>query len=372
MFEEIIEGFRLSPAQQRLWQQMNRYGASAFRSAVRISVRGPLDRNVLRRAWLQLANRHEVIRTTFSSAPGLDLPVQVVGVADEPALDLAMVCGEARDGWQVRVQEKGDLQSEVEVVTNAMLADRRTMQNLVAELARCYEAAFINRELEDEPAVQYADFSEWQHEMLESEEAERARQLWTGNSGRENGVLRLPDEPDSWGSTGYAPQSVTVEVSREVAEQLKETGAQLDASLEEILEAGWRILLWRLSGETDVTVARLFDGRRVKHLKSAFGLFAKYLPVPCRLAGTYRFSKIVRQLKDSVRTIAAQQDYLTPEDSYASWIGFDFESLQDTSESNGVSFSISQLYSCVECLKLRLSVQEANDRLRFDLHYDPA
>src|SRR5688572_20912252 len=127
MFEEIIEGFRLSPTQQRLWRQMNRHGALAFGSAVRISVRGPLDRGVLRRAWLQLATRHEVLRTTFSSAPGLDLPVQVVGVADEPSLDHAMMCGEAREGWQVRVQERGELQSEVEVVTSAMLADARTM-----------------------------------------------------------------------------------------------------------------------------------------------------------------------------------------------------------------------------------------------------
>ncbi|HKP83852.1 MAG TPA: amino acid adenylation domain-containing protein, partial [Pyrinomonadaceae bacterium] len=372
MSEEIIEGFRLSPAQQRLWQQMNRYGASAFRSAVRISVRGPLDRGVLRRAWLQLATRHEVLRTTFSSTPGLDLPVQVIGDADEPASDHAMVCGGARDGWQVRVQERGDLESEVEVVTSAMLADARTMQNLVAELARCYEAALANRELENQlPAdvVQYADVSEWQHEMLESEEAERARQLGAGNSE----VLRLPHERDRVDSTGYAPQSVTVEVSREAAEKLKEIGVELDASIEEVLEAGWRVLLWRLSGEADVTVARLFDGRRVKHLKSAFGLFAKYLTVPCRLAATYRFSKVVRQLKDSVRTISAQQDYLTFEDTPDnSLIGFDLELLQDTSEGGGVSFSISELYSCVERFKLRLSVQEANGRLRFALHYDPA
>ncbi|HEX7773173.1 MAG TPA: hypothetical protein VF435_12180, partial [Pyrinomonadaceae bacterium] len=207
MFEEVIEGFRLSPTQQRLWQQMNRHGASAFRSAVRISVRGPLDRGVLRRAWFQLATRHEVLRTTFGSSPGLDLPVQVIGVADEPSLDHTIVCGEARDGWQVQVQDRGDLETEVEVVTSAMLADGRTMQNLVTELAHCYEAAFLNRDLANEPAdvVQYADFSEWQHEMLESEKAERARQLWAGNSGRENGVVRLSHERDGWERTRYAP-----------------------------------------------------------------------------------------------------------------------------------------------------------------------
>jgi len=353
MSEEIIEGFRLSPAQQRLWQQMNQHSAAAFHSAIRIKVSGPLDQARLQQAWLRLVQRHEVLRTTFSSAPGLDLPLQVIGSAA------------AKDGWALRVRESGEL----EITTGAMLADARTMQNVVAELARCYEAD------DDQPPadiVQYADFSEWQHEMLASEEAERARQLWAGNSGRESGTLQLAHERDGLRSNSYAPQSVTAEVSREVEEKLKAVALELDASVTDVLEAGWRVLLWRLGGETEVVIARLFDGRRVKHLKSAFGLFAKYLPVPCRLAGAYRFSKVVRQLKDSVGTISAQQDYLTPDDSYASWIGFDFESLQDTSEGGGVSFSISQLYSCVECFKLRLSVQEANGRLCFALHYDPA
>jgi len=350
MSEEIIEGFRLSPAQQRLWQQMNQHGAAAFHSAVRIKVSGPLDQVLLRQAWLRLVQRHEVLRTTFSSAPGLDLPLQVIGSAA------------AKDGWELRVRESGEL----EITAGAMLADARTMQNMVAELARCYEAD------DDQPpadVVQYADFSEWQHEMLASEEAERARQLWAGNSGRESGTLQLAHERDGLRSNSYAPQSVTAEVSREVEEKLKAVALELDASVAEVLEAGWRVLLWRLSGEAEVVIARLFDGRRVKHLKNAFGLFAKYLPVSNRLSGTYRFSKIVRQVRDAVRTISMQQDYLTPEDdSYASWIGFDFESLQDTSK----GFSISQLYSCVERFKLRLSVQEANGRLRFTLHYDPA
>ena len=115
-----------------------------------------------RRRGYACVDRHEVLRTTFSSAPGLDFPLQVIGSAEQAT---------------VQVREKGELQSEVEVVTSAMLADGRTMQNVVAELARCYEAASFNRELTDEP-VQYVQFSEWQHEMLESEEAERARQLW--------------------------------------------------------------------------------------------------------------------------------------------------------------------------------------------------
>ena len=355
MSEEIIEGFRLSPTQQRLWQLINRHGASAFHSAIRVSVSGSLDQALLQKAWQRLVDRHEVLRTTFTSAPGLELPLQVIGSAEQATL---------------QVRGKGEQQSEVEVVASAMLADGRTMQNLVAELVRCYETA--DEDQMPGGVVQYPDVSEWQHEMLESEEAEKGRQLWAGNRARESGVLRLPHERDGLKITGYAPQSVTVEVSREAQEKLREVAAGLDANIEEVLEAGWRVLLWSLSGETEVVIARLFDGRRVKHLKTAFGLFAKYLPVSSRLAATHRFSKIVRQVKDSVRAISVQQDYLTPEDAYASWIGFDFESPQDTYEGGGITLTISQLESCVECFKLRLSVQEADGRLGLALHYDPA
>jgi hypothetical protein len=178
-------------------------------------------------------------------------------------------------------------------------------------LARCYEAEFFNRELEDEP-VQYVQFSEWQHEMLESEEAERARQLWAGKT--ESRVLRLPHERDGLGSTGYTPRSVTVEVNREVAEQLKEIAAELDASIGEVLEAGWRVLLWRLSGESDVSVARLFDGRTYQELQEALGLYGKYLPIRTRLTGNLRFHEVLERVHKSISDAGEWQEYLTAGD----------------------------------------------------------
>jgi len=354
MSEEIIEGFRLSPAQKRLWRQMHEHGASAFRSAVRVSVRGPLDQALLHEAWLRVATRHEVLRTTFSSAPGLDFPLQVIGSTEQ-------------DGWQLRIQEKGELQSEVEVVTSAMLADARTMQNVVADLARCYEAACLNRELEDEP-VQYVQFSEWQHEMLESEDAERARQLWPGNNARESGVVRLPHERDGLESTNYAPQSVTVEVSQEVQEKLKQIG-----SIGEVLEAGWRILLWRLSGEADVTVARLFDGRTYDELQEAFGLYGKYLPIKTRLTGNLQFHEVLDRVHKSLSEAGEWQEYLAADDviEEASLIGFDYELWRGPFRASDVEFAITHVESITECFKLRLSGLETNGSLDLQLHYDP-
>jgi amino acid adenylation domain-containing protein/FkbM family methyltransferase len=358
MSEEIIEGYRLSPAQKRLWRQMDQYGASAFRSVVRISVRGQLDHALLHKAWQRLVERHEVLRTTFSSAPGLDFPLQVIGSTQQATL---------------QVREISEQQSEVEVLTSAMLADGRTMQNLVAELARCYEAECLNRELEDEP-VQYVQFSEWQHEMLESGEAERARQAWAG---RETGVLRLPLERDALGTTGYTPQSVTVRVSPEVEEKLREIATELDASIGEVLEAGWRVLLWRLSGETDVAVARLFDGRTYEELQEALGLYGKYLPIKTRLTGNLRFHEVLERVHKSLSEIGEWQEYLATDDlieqsssEKASLIGFDYQSCGGPFRAAGVEFALTHVESITECFKLRLSGVDINGSLNLRLHYD--
>ena len=389
MSEEMIEGYRLSPQQQRLWQLMLNHGPAAFRSTLRLSLRGSLDHALLHRAWLDMAARHEALRTTFRCAPGLDLPVQVIGSAEQSALEYARVegtgtevraegerWGEEGAGWRVIVQAGGAGESEVEVEVSALLGDGRTMQNVVAEWARCYEAASFNRELSDEP-VQYVQFSEWQHEMMESEEAESARRMYA-QSGPESGGLRLAHEREEDGSTGYAPQRVSVAVSREVEVGLRELGEASGAGLEEVLEAGWRVLLWRLSGEAEVVVARLFDGRTYEELREAFGLYAKYLPIRTRLAGNLRFHEVLERVHKSLSEAGEWQEYLAGDEvmeesagEKASLIGFDYESWGATFRAADVEFAVTRLESCTECFKLRLSAVDTDGSLDLQLHYDP-
>ncbi len=229
--------------------------------------------------------------------------------------------------------------------------------------------------------MQYADFSEWQHEIMESEEAEQARAGWEAGSEAAASV-RLAHERGGDESGEYAPLWVGAKVSGQIVERLRAAARQSGAELNDVLEAAWRLLLWRLSGEGEVALSRYFDGRRIKHLQGAFGLFAKYLPIHCHLAATYQFSEIVRQVRDVVANTAALQDFLTPENatgadasdanSQASSVGFDYESLPGATQAVGISFTISRLYSCTERFKLRLSVLETGGALHCELHYDPS
>src|SRR5215212_11730008 len=77
MSEEIIQGYRLSPQQKRLWHLQHTHpGTFWSRCAVRIA--GLIDPEGLESAIYRVIGEHEILRTTFTVLPGMTVPVQVI------------------------------------------------------------------------------------------------------------------------------------------------------------------------------------------------------------------------------------------------------------------------------------------------------
>jgi len=76
MQNQVVEGFRLSPQQRRLWPLQQ--GSSSFHTQCALLIEGRADRDLLKAATERVVNRHEIFRTNFLRLPGMDLPIQVV------------------------------------------------------------------------------------------------------------------------------------------------------------------------------------------------------------------------------------------------------------------------------------------------------
>src|SRR5215216_4047849 len=88
MENKVIEGFRLSSQQQRLWQLSKQDGAARYCARCAIMLEGELDLQNLQAAVRDVVARHEILRTRLEVFPGMKLPLQVidedVNVAIEP------------------------------------------------------------------------------------------------------------------------------------------------------------------------------------------------------------------------------------------------------------------------------------------------
>src|SRR5947199_8029045 len=76
MNEEICEGYRLSPQQERLWRLL-RQGVD-YRWQCAVSLEGALHVPTLSAALRRLVSRHEILRTGFQPSAGPEEAFQAV------------------------------------------------------------------------------------------------------------------------------------------------------------------------------------------------------------------------------------------------------------------------------------------------------
>ena len=144
----------------------------------------------------------------------------------------------------------------------ALCADSRTLKNLVQEISQCYAACLHGEEITDE-VVQYIQFSEWQNELLEDEEAAEGKEYWTGQNFSALASLRLPFENRLINALAqFTPQALEVKLELALLVQVEAIARQYNTSLSTFLLACWKILLWRLIGQSEIAVGVAFDGRK--------------------------------------------------------------------------------------------------------------
>ena len=345
---EVIEGYRLSPQQKRLWLHRDSSARADLTCAIRID--GPLDHAMLDRAFDRLVERHEILRTSFERLPGMELPVQVIN-------------GHNAGIVEKTIEPRGDNQHELQLKIAGMCADVWSIGNIVSELARLYEA----RSLEE--AIQYTQLSEWQNELLDSHEDEdrEGRQYWLAQKGKLPLPIKLPWES---GSNGVSRSLSWTMHARDVQALADREGA----SLETVLLACWQTLLWRLTGQAEIVVETSFAGRKYEEMHEAIGAYATYLPIVATIEEGFGFSDLLRQVALTCDAAQKRQEYFSSELMYdatpSAGIGFSYGRWPAPARVNGLALSVADLESGRSGCKLELECLQRGGELLLRLHYD--
>lgn len=370
-----------------------------------VAIEGALERAALMQAIEQVIKRHEALRTAFHALPGMDVPLQVIDEDSVPFMretDLRCADEQEREAMlleQMRNErlspfdyEQGRVMrlhlvrmsqhSSVLIITlSAMSGDAWSIRLLAQEISRSYAEGLKDIESACQ-VMQYADFSEWQNELLESEEAEAGRDYWLEQNVWAPSCLKLPCEVEPSIVRWREPESVSFMVSAEVLRQVEALAHEHNTTLSVVLLAGWQALLWRLTGLADITVETAFDSRKYDDLRGSVGRFVTHLPISCRFREEVSFSDVVKNA-DQIKSEADEwQEYFPhaqawqlndEEKEKSSPVAFEFEEwpTNDLSAAE-TTFTIVQLYSCTDYFKLKLRCALADEALRIELQYDRA
>ncbi len=344
----IEQGFRLSPAQRRLWSiQGPTPGAAAYGCRALLRIEGEIDSTGISRALRRVVERNEILRTAFPLLPGMTSPLQVVQSIERvgdirlreidliglsaPEIELqldGLLDAAARDAFDL---ERGEVfrallvrtaprEQSLVLALPALCSDPVTLRNLAGEIARALAVERDVPEDGDEPPLQYADVAEWQHQLLESpdteEGIERWRERWRERRIAEAMAVRLPlEEPLGEPLAGeldsaFRPAAVGVPLSGELRRQLQSLIDAWGCMPRAFLLACWQALLGHSTGLSEIVVGVLFEGRGYEELETALGPLAAYLPVPARLDGSLSLREAVaRAQRDLAEAEAGQESF---------------------------------------------------------------
>ena len=409
MYQTSVEGFRLSPQQSHLWELQQT--SAAYHVQCVLSLDGALDVKTLKDAVGDTIARHEILRTVFQYLPGIKKPVQVINDSDDSAttacfwheLDLRhlsasdqqtalsqLLDGEAAHrfdfagGPLLRLCVVGlNEHRHVLVLTQpAMCADGWSAKMLVDDIARSYDAR-LRGHIFDGEAAQYADLSEWEHEIQEEEDAIEARAHWLESlsAGTPLPALSFEQRPfNEVAEDTFSPARVDLATLPLSAHDLRALTRLHQCSPDAFFLAGWQALLARLSQHSDVLLAVECDGRRLEELRSALGLFARNVPLRTRLKRHTAFSDLLRATDQALRQARELQDYWSWDaEQYQSALpqrrffkyAFAIESRARETTIGNLKIGVLSQYQCVEAFALKLTCLLLDDgSARCELHYD--
>src|SRR5690349_11856879 len=313
MSEEIVHGYRLSPQQQRLWLLQNTH-SGAFWSRCAVKIAGRIDLDGLEKAIYRVVDEHEILRTTFTVLPGMTVPVQVIHPESRGCVkrhDLTRLNEEEQQRQISDLYSTTDLSIDVlplfrcdllelsrdEAVmllkAPVICADLRSLENIASQIASFYagETATLD-------AMQYADFAEWHHELLESEEGRRYSTTQSPAA-----EVSLPFEKRANEDSLFQPRVVPVSLSPDVLEL-----AAKDCWSSVVL-ACWQTLIQRLAGTSEITLGLACDGRRHPELVNSIGPYSRYVPLQIKSNEALTIAELTEQLAQAQKEAAEWQEY---------------------------------------------------------------
>ena len=319
----------LSKGQQALWFMHRVSHANAYNTIeLAVTIRGALDTEALRGAFQALTDRHPSLRTIYRERDGA--PVQVVLASQ--VIDFKVTNAE---GWTTAQLdhfmaeeyrrpfdlEQGPLLraglytvSEHEHVfslaAHHIAVDFLSMEIILTELEALYFAAKagVSPAL---PALsaQYADYVQWQTEMLDGQEGERLWTFWQKELAGDLPVLKLPtDRPRPLIPTNRGA-IYQFKLDAELTRQLRALAKAEATTLYTLLLAGLNVLLHRYSRQDDILINSPTANRSRSEFEGMIGFFANPVIIRSNLSGNPTFKAFLAQVGTTVLAALDHQNY---------------------------------------------------------------
>ena len=322
----------ISFAQERLWF-LDRFEADSplYNLPKVFRIKGILNVEALRQSLNQIIQRHEALRTSFTSVEGQ--PVQVITAS--LAITLPIVDLQDLPEIEQKAEVKRLIDSEIQQPFNLtqvpllrttllrlskvehivmftihhIVFDGWSMEILIQELKTFYEAFCRNQNSPlPELPIQYADFAVWQRQWLVGELFESQLSYWQKQLDGAPESLELPTDSPRPAVQSFKGANHNFELSLELSVELRNFSQQQGCTLFVTLLAAFKTLLYRYTNNNDMVVGSPIANRNHKQIEKLIGFFVNTLVLRTNLSGNPSFIQLLNRVRKVALGAYAHQD----------------------------------------------------------------
>lgn len=329
--EAEVLAFPASAAQEAFFYLEKLFPSQpAFNVPVRFKLDGALDLALFRSAFHSLAMRHEGLRTRFIEDDGKLLQVIAPETTFQiPLIDISHFHSEELD---TEVNRLGTLEARthfdlgldplfrasilalapdryiLQITIHHSIADGWSIGIMTDELAEFYNSALQAREPQLEPlSIQYADFTLWQREFLESTEIKPHLDYWKN---RLDGYieLELPTDRARPALKSWDGDIVSLMLAPSLIERVARIAREEGATMFHLFLAAFKALASRYTGQEDIAIGTPVAGRTRAELEPIIGTFINSVILRTDLSGDPSFRQLVGRVRDTTTDAISHQD----------------------------------------------------------------
>lgn len=367
-------GFPLSPHQA---DKVGVYG-EADAIAVKGRLQGTVSANQLVDALNQLVALHEVLRTDVVYVEKVGMHLQSLHATGEVAFHSVDAAELEGDKWRSLVAQNrenahhpvslylaslSDSEHMLVLACRALVMDASSLLVLMNQLCEAVGGELPD---EEEDIIQYADYAQWQSELIQGDDEDadlNALNHWQKQHQYPTSMAVLPFGGNNTGKKARQ----TIALDDGLLQSLDDKAQTLGSSLQNLLALAWSQLICRHGQLSELMMTAEFDCR-VEDLEASIGLYGKNAPVKVNNGEGLGFGAALTQLNDVMNQATGFVDSYNWSDNHQP-MGFGYRQLAGVG-SDSLTFAPDGLLLPLGRENLKLECLHAGSVLTLQLDYD--
>ncbi|MCX7922495.1 MAG: amino acid adenylation domain-containing protein [Clostridia bacterium] len=307
-------GFAVSPVHQRLYvMESIRDCGVRFNNSFAMAIEGALDVERLKTVFQELVAKHEILRSSFHIENG-----ELIRRIDDVEFDLALMeCNDSNSDDIVNgflkpfKLDKGPLfraglvkvsegRHVMVLDAHSIICDSLSLKIIMNNVIKAY-----NRDCITTVEMNFRDniFGEYSATALDSSE------YWYEKFRGEVPLLNMPSDYSRMAVQSFEGDSISLTLPREIVLAFDQSEYGESTSMYTALLAVYNVLLYKYTGQENITVGLSASGRRSADQEGEIGVFENTLPSKNYISGSKTFNEFLADVRNNTREAYKRSDY---------------------------------------------------------------